>query len=189
MSGGCALRRCQGARGCLCPKKPTPGGVLFRSGETGQVDLFVQGGPPTQATAAKPSGRKPAVATASRTAARQPAARDRAKPRGAAAAASSALSPKQESVEQAQVPPQPQPPQPSAASAEPVLPFERPARLRYNHYVHKVLQPRVALADINEWFSFSYGFKGNYHIHVRGPGPDGPLLQETDGTVQSCGCR
>lgn len=52
--------------------------------------------------------------------------------------------------------------------------------LCYNHYRHEfeIAAPpgAVSVASIDDRFSFSYGFKGNYKIHLRGPGPDGPLL-------------
>ena len=44
--------------------------------------------------------------------------------------------------------------------------------LRYNHYRHEVdiVAPpgEVKIPDINELFSFSYGFKGDYEINIRG---------------------
>ena len=53
--------------------------------------------------------------------------------------------------------------------------------LRYNHYRHElpvtVPPGAVPIAAIDDTFSFSYGFKGNYVIHLT-HGQDGPMLPQ-----------
>eukprot|EP00040_Diaphanoeca_grandis_P016662 m.86257 g.86257 ORF g.86257 m.86257 type:complete len:310 (-) comp25949_c0_seq1:16-945(-) len=59
--------------------------------------------------------------------------------------------------------------------------------LKYNHYTHQVdvLCPpgSITIADVDELFSLSYGYKGDYVIHLRGPGEDGGLLTQTDDVI------
>jgi hypothetical protein len=66
-------------------------------------------------------------------------------------------------------------------------PITGQATLRYNHYTKEVTVTwppgSVTISDVNELFSLSYGFKGNYVIHLRGPGRDGALLPQTDEVI------
>lgn len=61
------------------------------------------------------------------------------------------------------------------------------ATLRYNHYTKEVTITSppgdISIADVDELFSLSYGFRGNYVIHLRGPGRDGPVLPQTTSVI------
>lgn len=203
----CKLRKCQGRRGCLCVKSP-PRTQVFAGVNPAMIvspapksTVVNQRSQPTVSS----KGTRTSLAKAKKTQTQNAKSRESAKisnvkeipkkssptekDKSSDVAAADAIKvaesgadvpdTKSEATNQDE--------DTSDTKPEAQEPVTGSTMLRYNHYKHtfNVTYPpgEVDIGEINERFSFSYGFKGDYKIHLRGPGEDGLQLHENDNKI------
>eukprot|EP00056_Hartaetosiga_gracilis_P021196 m.23158 g.23158 ORF g.23158 m.23158 type:complete len:292 (-) comp8947_c0_seq1:165-1040(-) len=205
MSGGkCPLKKCQGRRGCLCPKKKVASTPVFAGVSDDNVITVEEQMQMQKKTRTKPKELQPQLKHISPTKRNQVRSSPQRKEKVTTTKGSntqgrkkinnksssyegdadSSIDDHTTSTTNTTVDEKQQTEEDTVAE---VVPVEGKCTLCYNHYKHEfsITYPpgSISVDEIKDRFSFDYGFKGNYKVHVIGPGEKGPRLHEAETTT------